>query len=222
MSKLVTLLETTTAFEAEVLLQILSWNGIDAVLRQDAASNQFRVEVREQDRQIASGILELSGNKAPEYPDKFAFISHTVSDMPFIEKHVAPVLRSRYMDCMLLNYKRFTKQYAQYILRGLSNSGWFLVIVSSAASRSKWVKFEVDWAIRNKDSQRIIPIVIDGVDLRDIVPRLVTYATLDFRSSLIEAERRLFNLLPEIDFRKRLGSPEKSDNRGAHRGLGRR
>jgi hypothetical protein len=88
------------------------------------------------DKQAAKGIVELSGNNPPSYPDKFAFISHTASDMPFIEKHIAPILRSRYMDYAVLNYMQFTKEYAQYILRLLSNSGWFLVILSAAASRS--------------------------------------------------------------------------------------
>jgi hypothetical protein len=86
MTELVTLLETSVAFEAEVLLQILSWNGIEGVISQDAVSNQFRVEVREGDKQAAKRIMELSGNNPPSYPDKFAFISHTASDMPFIGK----------------------------------------------------------------------------------------------------------------------------------------
>lgn len=206
MPELVTLLETSVAFEAEVLLQILSWNGIEGMISQDAVSNQLRVEVREGDKQAAKGIVELSGNNPPSYPDKFAFISHTASDMPFIEKHIAPILRSRYMDYAVLNYMQFTKEYAQYILRLLSNSGWFLVILSAAASRSKWVKFEVDWAIRNKDSERIIPIIIDEVHLRDVDPRLVTYDSLDFQSAPIEAERRLFDLLPEIDMSRLLRS----------------
>jgi hypothetical protein len=110
------------------------------------------------------------------------------------------------MDYAVLNYMQFTKEYAQYILRLLSNSGWFLVILSAAASRSKWVKFEVDWAIRNKDSERIIPIIIDEVHLRDVDPRLVTYDSLDFQSAPIEAERRLFDLLPEIDMSRLLRS----------------
>jgi hypothetical protein len=41
-----TLLETSAAFEAEVPLQILSWNGIEGVISQDAASNQFQAAVR--------------------------------------------------------------------------------------------------------------------------------------------------------------------------------
>jgi hypothetical protein len=80
MPELVTLLETSVAFEAEVLLQILSWNGIEGMISQDAVSNQL---------QAAKGIVELSGNNPPSYPDKFAFISHTASDMPFIEKHTS-------------------------------------------------------------------------------------------------------------------------------------
>ncbi|HEY5704166.1 MAG TPA: toll/interleukin-1 receptor domain-containing protein [Terrimicrobiaceae bacterium] len=201
---MITVLQCTAAFEAEIWSQILSWNGVNAVVSRDRASTRFLVGVIDKDRQAAEAILELSGNKPPSYPDRFAFVSHTASDMPFIEKHVAPILKTRRIDFILLNYTRFPREYAQFIVRALSNSGWVLIILSCAAAQSNWVKFEVDWAIRNKDSRHIIPIVIDVVDPRDIDLRLVTFPCLDFRAACPEAERRLLELLPEIGLRERL------------------
>jgi hypothetical protein len=64
--ELATLLETSVAFEAEVLLQILSWNGIERVISQDTVSNQFRVAVREGHKKPSSqrrGSFEVGPKK---------------------------------------------------------------------------------------------------------------------------------------------------------------
>src|SRR5207244_3294723 len=47
---------------------------------------------------------------------------------------------------------------------GLESCEWFLVALSPHAVASKWVKFEVHWAITNKKAGRILPIVLQACD----------------------------------------------------------
>src|SRR4029077_4365686 len=114
----------------------------------------------------------------------------------FIEKHLAPIFRKRYMDFLLLNYFRFTKIYAQYILRGLENSGWFVVVLSRSSIHSQWVRFELNWALEHKERRRIIPLVIYDFDPTTLDRRLSSFDIVDFRKPSKHVEQQLLAIFP--------------------------
>jgi TIR domain len=195
----ITVRRCATQDEAEVFNRILSWNDIASKVVADSKTREFHVQVNTEKEQAADAVLKLTDNRPPSNPDKFAFVSHTAIDAPFIEKHVAPIFRKRYMDLLFLNYFHFTKIYAQYILRGLENSGWFVVVLSISSIHSQWVRFELNWALEHKERRRIIPLVIDDVDPTTLDRRLSSFDIVDFRKPSKRVEQQLLAIFPEVN-----------------------
>ena len=204
MANRVSVRESPAKADASIWCQILGWNGIRADVVEHATTGVFRVEIDESDEGAARAVLDLLDNASPANPDRFAFISHTARDQPFIDEHITPIVKSKRIDFILLNYKRFSEEYARFVLRALANCGWFLVVLSRNTKDSPWVKFELDWALRHRDPSHIVVIRIDDVRPQEIDVRLDGVGALDFGSSSPESRQRLSDRLPEIRLSDRL------------------
>lgn len=141
------------------------------------------LSVEPEDRYTSSQLLEaIQGISQSERPKKpKVFISHASKDREFVEDHIVRFLESNGVSTW---YSKATIQSAteweRSILQGLRECSWFLLVMSTASCQSEWVKDEVFWGIDNRQD-RIIPIIIDDVDVSDFHIRLRRIQAIDLR-----------------------------------------
>lgn len=125
------------------------------------------------------------------------FISHATHDRHFVEAEIVPSLTAVGHSYWYSKESiRSAELWERSILRGLQESDWFVVILSVRASRSEFVKDEINWAIENR-SGKIIPIVIEDCKLTEFHIRLPRIQYVDWRKESIAARRHLLELLNE-------------------------
>ena len=106
------------------------------------------------------------------------FLSHSSKDRRFASR-VAAVLRGHgvpvwYSEINLLG----AQQWHDEIGEALARCDWFLVVLSPQATRSKWVKRELLYALRSSRYEgRIVPIRQRACD-----PALLSWALEDFQA----------------------------------------
>ena len=110
------------------------------------------------------------------------FISHASHDREFVEQHIVGFLESNGIATW---YSKVAIQSAveweRSILQGLEGTSWFLLVMSKKAAESEWVKDEVFWGIDNRQG-KIIPVLIDDVDIGDFHIRLRRIQAIDLRA----------------------------------------
>ena len=133
------------------------------------------------------------------------FVSHTTSDEALIRPELEAIAKQRFLNLHILNGGRtfpMQDEYRRGILRSLSSSKWFVVVVSKKAERSSWVKFEVDWAVEHKSRAFIQAIRLDTTEPKSIHPDLAHVKTYNCQWLSVPgpmrwiARRRLAHALP--------------------------
>jgi hypothetical protein len=116
------------------------------------------------------------------------FVSHCSNDRSFVESDViAPLessgLRTWYSRDEILA----ADEWQESIRKGIQECDWFLVVLSAASVKSKWVRAEVALAFEQFVEGRIVPVMFEECDpaLCHIQLRLLQY--IDFRSDAIES-----------------------------------
>ena len=74
-----------------------------------------------------------------------------------------------------------------------------MVVMSSAAVESDWVKREVTWALENRKG-RVIPVKIDDCDPRRINFALSSIQQIDFTRDSQDATMRLAKVLVDAEY----------------------
>lgn len=101
-------------------------------------------------RQLAPRTNDVDPHEPSKDQERpFVFISHTTPDEDYIRRHIAPVLYEKFLDFHLANRGQpsaVSSRYRVKVLRSLSRCRYFMVVVSSGAIQSEWLRFEVDWA----------------------------------------------------------------------------
>jgi hypothetical protein len=98
----------------------------------------------------------------------WVFVSHSAADYPAVQA----IFRyfegpPRFLTFHIANRaqgEEIARAYRPRILQSLGRCAWFVVIVSTASIQSKWVQFEVAWAVRNKPMNRLICLMLDDSD----------------------------------------------------------
>jgi hypothetical protein len=131
------------------------------------------------------------------------FISHATSDRAFVESELMNLLRALGFETWFAEEDiNTTEEWERAILTGLQSSEWFMLVMSSKSSASRWVKQEVHWAIDNRKG-RIIPILFQDCDQTEIHPFLPSIEHIDFRNDLKNASRQLIKFLVDIEYSPR-------------------
>jgi hypothetical protein len=129
------------------------------------------------------------------------FISYASSDHDFVEREVDGLLKALGFETWFAPANiRSAELWEQSIAVGLDSSDWFLLLVSSCAASSAWVKRELSWAFDNLPD-RIIPFVIDDTDPGRIDERLRTIQHLDYGTDRTLAVQRLVQRLVDAQYR---------------------
>jgi hypothetical protein len=120
-----------------------------------------------------------------------AFLSHTRKDEPLIRTRVLPFVEPYFAEVFLLNIgmafeteqgASIVTAYKRRILSALSIASWVIVVVSSNAASSQWVRFEFGWALRFHDHRRIIALIVDEAGRRSFLPVLRFIRCVPLRS----------------------------------------
>jgi len=129
--------------------------------------------------EFLDALRHINESERPNVPS--VFISHSSQDREFVENHIVRFLESNGISTW---YSKATIQSAteweRSIVQGLKECSWFLLVMSSASCQSEWVKDEVFWGIDNRQN-RIIPVIIDDVDMGEFHIRLRRIQAIDMR-----------------------------------------
>jgi len=121
---------------------------------------------------------EADFEAAPVSEERYSwvFVSHSAADYPVVRD----IFRHfdgppRFLTFHIANRAQgegMVRAYKPQILRNLGRCAWFVVVVSAASIHSKWVQFEVAWAVRNKAMNRLICLTLDDSDESTLHPDL--------------------------------------------------
>ena len=120
------------------------------------------------------------------------FISHSSKDRRLAER-LAEMLRQNgiavwFSQTSLLG----AQQWHDEIGEALARCDWFLILLSPAATRSKWVKRELLYALRNaRYENRIVPLRYRKCDLDRLSWTLDDFQAVDFTKDFTEGSRSL-------------------------------
>lgn len=126
---------------------------------------------------------------------KKLFLSHASADRPFVNK-LATFLTGRKIPFW---YSRRhlvgAQQWHDEIGKALQSCDWFLVVISPAAVRSKWVKRELMYAL-NEDryENRIIPMLYKPCDTEALSWTLASLQRVDFSKNFDQSCHELIKI----------------------------
>lgn len=114
-----------------------------------------------------------------------AFVSHTSADATQCKKWVLPAIERAVSAHRFLNYDTFNnplfrEAYARGILVDLRCSEHLVVVLSSAALSSIWVKEEVAWWVRRRGKEHITVLNLDTTARELLHPQLVDVPMINF------------------------------------------
>jgi hypothetical protein len=126
---------------------------------------------------------------------KKLFISHAKADQKFLEKLVA-VLREN--DLPLWHSRRHilgAQQWHDEIGAALRSCDWFILILSPAAVRSKWVKNEIVYALQSdRYKSHIVPILTRDCEFEKLSWVLPSIQFVDFSKDFEDGCRNLLKI----------------------------
>lgn len=122
----------------------------------------------------------MTRSKAQELAWAGFFVSHTLVDSEYCLQLILPaieaVVHRSFNQYVFMDYENFGRRhendgpsllaagYAREIERLLGSSQAMLLVASLAASRSKWVKYEVKWWVQNRPLEKLIVVIREPFD----------------------------------------------------------
>jgi hypothetical protein len=123
------------------------------------------------------------------------FISYANKDQSFVDQFVEH-LRDHYITTWYAPRNMPGGYFAENIRSALKECDWFIVILSSAALLSEWVKMEVTQAMEDpRFKNQVIPIIIEDCAWKTIHQNLSKIQAYDFIKQPKEQETRLLRYL---------------------------
>jgi WD40 repeat protein len=123
------------------------------------------------------------------------FISHSTQDRGFVEGELRAALAQPGVETWYAKTSiRTAESWDRSILDGLKSCDWFLVVMSPRSAQSEWVRDEVQWAVEHRPG-KIIPVLMETCDVREVHFRLARIQYVDFRQDLAEARAELLRVL---------------------------
>lgn len=132
------------------------------------------------------------------------FVSHTSLDSPYCRVVVLPaieaVVERNFNQHIFMDWNNFGRMtgeqarvlasgYVKEITRLISSSRSFLVVLSTAAIRSQWVAWEVNWWLTNRSIEKMIVVLAEKCDPLDLDTRLDKANTV-FLPTVAQSEAR--------------------------------
>jgi hypothetical protein len=123
---------------------------------------------------------------------KEVFLSHSSENRP-IATAVAETLRNHGVPVWYSTTNIMTAQLWQdQIGKALRRCDWFMVLVSSAAIASTWVKRELSYALNHSQyDDHIVPVMIEDCDYEELSWCLGVFQMADLNGGQEEAYRQM-------------------------------
>ena len=141
----------------------------------------------------------------PMSKNKTAFLSYSHEDRGFAER-IATELRKAGIDVKIdiWEIKPGDSLIQKIFVEGLSNCDIFLILISNASVRSKWVREELDYAMIKKIDgvTRIIPLIKEKCE---IPPPLRTLLWVDLSVDFDDGIRRVVKSIHDVSEKPPLG-----------------
>lgn len=120
------------------------------------------------------------------------FISHSACDRAFVERLVGMLQRHGVPYCYSDTSIQGGQQWHDEIGAALGRCDWVLVLLSPAAVRSRWVKSELLYSLRQERlDKRIVPLLLQDCAFDDLSWTLGAMQMIDFRSDYDDGCRAL-------------------------------
>jgi hypothetical protein len=140
------------------------------------------------------------------------FISHADEDQYFLNLFAA-LLEFHFINVWYCRFKiKPGDKFEIEIEEAINKSDTLIAIVSKNTLKSNWVKKEILNFQGKKPGAKIIPILLEPVNLYDLVPGLETYKYIDFSKCMLTGFQELLDIFGKkfLDFPERR---KKSDRR---------
>jgi hypothetical protein len=126
---------------------------------------------------------------------KKLFLSHASADRRFIKKLTAFLTERKIPFWYSKRNLVGAQQWHDEIGKALKTCDWFLVVLSPAAVRSKWVKRELLYALQEERYEnRIVPVVIKPCDVETLSWTLASIQRVDFSKDFDKSSRELIKI----------------------------
>lgn len=135
------------------------------------------------------------------------FISFSEDDRGFVEEELVPLLEDHGITTWRMTRDiRVAVNWTEFLVQGLEQCPWFLVVMSSHSETSKWVRDEVFWAFENREG-RIIPLLLSDCKHYHFHLRMPQLQHVDYRDTL--AGRRELLKVWGIDYLSNIARPTR-------------
>ena len=122
------------------------------------------------------------------------FISHASEDREFVENELIPILNKHGIGAWHSNAEIVgADDWQMKIYRALQECEWFIVVLSSSAIGSDWVKAEVNWALKRRQN-KIVPILRQACDVDKLDLRLDLIQGVDYQISNSNSRNELLRV----------------------------
>ena len=133
---------------------------------------------------LPGGPVEFWGFEEERGKEKIPqlFVSHTTADAGFIKTELMNLLPPLGILPAYLNQsmRLVGKAYKKTVLQVMYSTQWFSVLLSPGSVESQWVRFEVDWAFKNRPHETVIPILMEACDYNELHPKLCGLELVDY------------------------------------------
>jgi hypothetical protein len=122
-----------------------------------------------------------------------AFLSHSDVDRAFVTR-LARVMRKHGIGAWYSKAHILTgEQWHDRIGAALGRCDWFVIVLSPASVKSKWVKLELMYALQERRyDERILPILLKTCEYRRLSWTLGSFEYADFTTGFARGCRDLF------------------------------
>ena len=126
---------------------------------------------------------------------KKLFLSHASPDRPFVNKLATFLAERKIPFWYSKRHLVGAQQWHDEIGKALKTCDWFLVALSPAAVRSKWVKRELLYALQEERYEnRIVPVLIKPCDVETLSWTLASVQHVDFSKDFTKSCRELIKV----------------------------
>lgn len=125
---------------------------------------------------------------------KEVFLSHSSQDAE-TASHIARVLRENGVPTFFSPHNILgAQQWHDEIGSALKRCDWFLILLSENAIQSKWVKWELHYALRTYVENRIVPLSYQACDYDRLSWTLDGFQMIDFSGEMLPSCRNLLRV----------------------------
>ena len=145
-----------------------------------------------------------------------SFVSYSSKDKYFVDLFIQ-LLNHHHIQTWYDSHQiKPGSKYLEEIENGLKSADHFIAIISRNSIKSNWITREITSFITSSPNAKVIPVVIEEVDLNEVFDGLGEFQAILFYENMLEGFKKLANIfgrefLPSQD--RRLKKERRSDER---------